>query len=239
MNPTPNFDRLLTALTCSGEPDRVPLVELGIGYEVIGGMLGRKVESFADVAEFYAAAGYDYLKATPSYDWNPEKRTPKEGIRAATGKFSANTEDDIDIHYATEGKGIITSWEEFETYPWVDPKSLDYSIYDRASGLLAPGMKIIGHQGDIFTQLWILMGFETFSYKCVEEPELVSAMANKIGEIVCTMFEIIAEKKDIGALWISDDIAYTEGLMVSPAFLREHIFPWYKKIGNFARGIGV
>ena len=239
MNPRPDFDRLLTALTCAGEPDRVPLVELGIGYEVIGGMLGRKVESFADVAEFYKTAGYDYLKVTPIYDWNPEKRAPKEGVRQSTGKFSANTDQDVDIHFASEGKGIITSWADFESYPWVDPKSLDYSIYERASGLLAPGMKIIGHQGDIFTQLWILMGFETFSYKCAEEPELVSAMASKIGEIVCTMFEIIAEKKNIGALWISDDIAYTEGLMVSPAFLREHIFPWYKKIGNFARGIGV
>lgn len=239
MNPKPNFDRLLTALTCSGEPDRVPLVELGISYEVIAGFMGRKTESFADVAEFYKTAGYDYLKVTPMYNWNPEKRTPKEGNRNATGKFSANTEQDIDIHYATEGKGIITTWEDFETYPWVDPKTLDYSIYQRGSSLLDPGMKLIGHQGDIFTQLWILMGFETFSYACAEEPELVEALAQKIGEIVYTMFEIIADQKDIGALWISDDIAYTEALMVSPAFLREHIFPWYRKIGNLARAKGV
>lgn len=239
MNPKPDFDRLLTALTCAGEPDRVPLCELGISWEVISGFTGRKVESFADVAEFYAAAGYDYLKVTPSYDWNPEKRTPKEGIRSSTGKFSANTDQDIDIHFASEGKGIITSWEDFESYPWIDPKSLDYSIYERATGLLAPGMKIIGHQGDIFTQLWMLMGFETFSYACMDQPDLVAAMAEKIGGIIRTMFELIAEKKDIGALWISDDIAYTEGLMASPAFLREHIFPWYRRIGNIAREIGV
>jgi hypothetical protein len=36
MNPNPDFDRLLTALTCAGEPDRVPLVELGISYAATG-----------------------------------------------------------------------------------------------------------------------------------------------------------------------------------------------------------
>lgn len=91
MDPRPDFNRLLTALTCSGEPDRVPLVELGISYEVISGFMGRKVESFADVAEFYTKAGYDYLKVTPMYSWNPERRTPKEGLHNSTGKFSANT----------------------------------------------------------------------------------------------------------------------------------------------------
>jgi uroporphyrinogen decarboxylase len=239
MNPKPDFQRLLTALTCSGEPDRVPLVELGISYDVIGGFLGRKVESLADVAEFYTKAGYDYMKVTPIYYWNPEKRTPKEGVRSSTGKFSANTKEDVQINYATEGAGIITTWNDFETYPWMDVEKVDYSVFDRANAVLPDGMKIIGHQADIFTQLWCLMGFETFSYACVEEPELVEAMADKIGGVVLRMFERIAEQKNIGALWISDDIAYTEGLMVSPAFLRKHIFPWYKKIGNIARQMGV
>ncbi|HET6453996.1 MAG TPA: uroporphyrinogen decarboxylase family protein [Armatimonadota bacterium] len=239
MYPKPDFERLLTALTCKGEPDRVPLVELGVSWEVMGGFLGRKISGWPDIAEFYTKADYDYLKVTPMYDFNPEKRTPKEGIRSSTGKFSANTEDDVSIKFATEGSGIITTWEDFETYPWVDLKDVDYSVFDRANEVLPPGMKIIGHQADIFTQLWGLMGFETFSYASVEEPELVEQLTNKIGEIVYGMFEVIAEQKNVGALWISDDIAYTEGLMVSPAFLREHIFPWYKKIGNLARDLGV
>lgn len=239
MNARPNFDRLLTALTCAGEPDRVPLVELGIAWEVMGGILGRKIEGWPDIAEFYKTAGYDYLKVTPMYDFNPEKRTPKEGVRSSTGKFSANKEEDVEIKFASEGTGIITTMEDFETYPWPDVEKVDYSVFDKANAVLPEGMKIIGHQADIFTQLWGLMGFETFSYACVEQPELVEAMAQKIGGIVYRMFEVIAEQKNVGALWISDDIAYTEGLMVSPSFLREHIFPWYKKIGNIARSMGV
>ncbi len=83
------------------------------------------------------------------------------------------------------------------------------------------------------------MGFETLSWKMVDEPELVEAVMNKTGQVIYDIFEVIAEQENIGALWISDDIAYTEGLMVSPAFLREHIFPWFKRIGNLARRIGV
>jgi len=239
MEAKPDFERLLTALTCAGEPDRVPLVELGVSWEVMSGFLGHKVEKFADTVEFYAKAGYDYLKVTPLYPWNPEQRKPKEGIRSSTGKFSANTDEDIQIRFASEGVGIITSMEEFEAYPWADVEDVDYSVFDEANRLMPKGMKIIGHQADIFTQLWGLMGFETFSYAMVEQPELVTALADKIGRTVCRMFEVIAEQENIGALWMSDDIAYTEGLMVSPAFLREHIFPWYKKIGNIARSLGV
>ena len=31
---------------------------------------------------------------------------------------------------------------------------------------------------------------------------------------------------EIGAVWYGDDIAYKGGLMVSPATLREYVFPW-------------
>lgn len=239
MERKPDFDRLLTALTCSGEPDRVPLCELGISPEVMSGFLGRPVENFAQIADFYASAGYDYLKVTPMYNWNPEGRVPKEGVRSSVGKFSANTDADVEIRFAPEGAGVITTMEEFETYPWMDVEDVDFSIFETANSVLPKGMKIIGHQGDIFTQGWMLMGFETFSYALAEQPELVAAVMNKTGEIIYRIFERIAEQENIGALWISDDIAYTEGLMVSPASLREYVFPWFKRIGNIARQKGV
>ena len=239
IEPKPDFERLLTALICSGEPDRVPLAELGISYEVMSGFMGAPVTCFEEAVRFFEKAGYDYLKVTPLYDWNPERRVPKEGVRSATGQFSANTEDEIQIRYASEGAGVITSMEEFETYPWMDVEDVDYSVYQKANDLLPDGMRIIGHQGDIFTQGWTLMGFETLSWKMMDEPELVEAVMNKTGEIIYSIFEVIAEQENIGALWISDDIAYTEGLMVSPIFLREHVFPWFKRIGNLARGLGV
>jgi len=234
----PDFERLRTALTCSGEPDRVPLCELGISPTVMTQFIGREAKTLADYAEFFAKAGYDYLKVTPFYNWNPEGRIPKEGIRTGIGR-DADTNAEVSIRYVPERAGVITTMEDFENYPWMSVDDVDFSIFEEANRVLPPGMKIVGHQGDIFTQAWCLMGFETFSYSMVEQPELVEAMCAKCGQIIYDIFERIADQKNIGALWISDDIAYTEGLMVSPAFLRKHIFPWFKRIGNLAREIGV
>jgi hypothetical protein len=51
MGREPNFDRLSTALYC-GEPDYVPLVELGIAQEIKKGFLGKEIYSLKEEVEF-------------------------------------------------------------------------------------------------------------------------------------------------------------------------------------------
>jgi len=36
-------------------------------------------------------------------------------------------------------------------------------------------------------------------------------------------------------VWIADDMAYSEGMLVSPDVLREHCLPWYRKMGGICR----
>lgn len=69
----------------------------------------------------------------------------------------------------------------------------------------------------------------------VENPDLVEAIFNKIGEIIYSAFKGVMSCPNLGALWFTDDIAYTEGLMVSPKVLRKYLFPWIKKIGDLAK----
>jgi uroporphyrinogen decarboxylase len=45
-------------------------------------------------------------------------------------------------------------------------------------------------------------------------------------------FERALELPKVGALWMSDDMAYGTGLLCSPAILREHVFPVYRKMGD-------
>jgi uroporphyrinogen decarboxylase len=49
------------------------------------------------------------------------------------------------------------------------------------------------------------------------------------------MFEYFAESEAVDVLWYSDDIAYADGLMVSPSTLHRYFFPWLKKIGDLAK----
>ena len=95
-------------------------------------------------------------------------------------------------------------------------------------------MKIIGQYGDIFTTTWEMFGFETFAMNMYEEPELVGAVMERVARVVLSMFENMVQIENVGAIWYSDDIAYTASLMVSPDFLRENFFPRLKQIGDYA-----
>jgi len=39
----------------------------------------------------------------------------------------------------------------------------------------------------------------------------------------------------VGGIWYGDDMAYTEGLLVSPAFFRTYVFPYVRQIGQICR----
>jgi len=222
----PDFQRLRTAFLLEGEPDRVPMLELIVEGRAMQAVLGRPVETVADYIEFLVKAGYDGARITPTVDFRFFEFEPKEGRRIGV--------QDHERVWAPEGEGIITSWEDFEKFPFPKPEEVDYSVFEEANKYLPDGMKIVAQQGDIFTRVWEFMGFETFSIALYEQPDLVEALFEKVGSIIYEIFKTMATIDNVGALWYTDDIAYTEGLLMSPEHLRKYLFPWIKKIGEIA-----
>jgi uroporphyrinogen decarboxylase len=82
---------------------------------------------------------------------------------------------------------------------------------------------------------WEMMGFEGFSMALFENPELIDELNNRLGELVLSMFEYFAQSDIVDILWISDDIAYTNDLLMGPDVLDRYFFSWLKKIGNLAK----
>lgn len=222
---TPNFERLKTTLF-GGQADSVPLIELGIHPKIKEACLGRPIVTVADDAEFMSNMGYDFVKIQPAIKFQLEKEKSTQK-KEADEKLDGGS-------WATTQKGIISDWEDFEKYPWPKKEDIDYSRLEEAEKGLPEGMAVVGQYGDIFTVIWEMMGFEEFSIATFEEPELIEALFNKVGELVYSMFETMADMDWVQTLWYSDDIAYTSGLMISPQFLRGHLFPWLKKIGDLA-----
>lgn len=222
----PDFDRLQTALY-GGQPDRVPLLELAIADSIMQKFLGRPIRNICDRIDFFRLAGYDYVKVSPKLDMNPDKIQPKEGQR-----ITQATADINERSWHASGQGIITSIEDFERFRWPRMDEVDYSDFEIAQRCLPDNMKIIGQYGDIFTWCWDFMGFETFSFALVENPDLVQRLFDKIGSIVLSLFETIVQFDRIGAIFYSDDIAINTGLFVSPTVYRTYLFPWMKKIGD-------
>jgi uroporphyrinogen decarboxylase len=226
---TPDFQRLHKTLLAQ-KADRVPLMELGIDEGIMGDFLGRPILNLHDKIDFFRNAGYDYIKLSPIIDMNPAGITPEDGFRQ-----SGATDYDRSRKWGSEGKGVIVSQQEFDRFEFAVVKDEQFRLFEEATRILPGDMKVIGQYGDIFTFIWELMGFETFSFALVEDPDLVQAMFDRIGAIIYTLFERMAQFDIVGGLFYSDDIAYQTGLLISPNTLRQHLFPWMKKIGALCR----
>lgn len=79
-------------------------------------------------------------------------------------------------------RGTITSRDDYENYPWMNPTMLDFRIIDEAEGLLRPSMKVIRYAGPVFQMTWILMGFENMVYALADDPGLVEAIMDRLFE---------------------------------------------------------
>jgi len=213
----PNIQEFIKVLK-RGKSSYVPLAELGVHPTIKEKFIGRPIVELKDEIEFWYKAGYDYVKIQPVADFNPAKiGTEKTGM------------------WATEGKGVIANDEDFENYKFPEKDDFDYWKFEQVKPLLPNGLGVIGQYGDIFTMTWEMMGFETFSFALFENPELIKKLNDKIGNLVLSMFEYMAKSNAVDVLWFSDDIAFTNALLMSPEVLDTYLFSWLKKIGDLAK----
>jgi len=214
-----------------GKGTHVPQIELGIHPKIMDQMLGRPTGLLRDDIDFWFKAGYDYIKLQPRVDFDPGKFGVERNL-----KF--NYDGTVVRKWASENSGVISTLEDFEKYQFPSPSDFDYSRFEQVRSLLPEGMGVIGQYGDILTMTWEMMGFETFSTAIFEQPELVMALNKKLGDLVLSMFEYFAQSDAVDVMWLSDDIAFSSGLLFSPDTLHAYFFPWLRKIGDLARKSG-
>jgi uroporphyrinogen decarboxylase len=204
------------------------MMELGIAKNIKEGFLGKPVNTLSDEVEFMKTAGYDFVKLQPKVIFDMPSSTPD--------MHTDYDEDEApERKWAAEHFGLISTMADAEKYPFPKPEDVDYSNFEKIKEYLPENMKVIGQYGDIFTMTWVVMGFERFSMALFEEPELVDYLFKRFGECVYNLFENMVDFDIVQAMWYSDDLAYTEGLMISPMVYRQYLFPWVKKIGNLCK----
>lgn len=226
----PSIDCLIQTLKRQPAPF-VPIAELGVHPKIKERFLGRPVVTLSDDIDFWRGAGYDYIKLQPGADFNP-------GKAGSSTNLTYNPDGTVFRKWASENEGVIRSEEDLEQYRFPAPADFDYSRFEEVKDCLPDGLGVIGQYGDIFTMTWEMMGFEGFSHALYENPDLLGRLNRTIGELVVSMFQTMASCEAVDALWYSDDIAYSDGLMVSPGVLREYFFPWLKEIGRLASDHG-
>ena len=223
---TPNIEEFIKTLR-RGKAAYTPIVELGVHPKIKERFLGRPIHSLKDEVDFWHTAGYDYVKLQPGADFNPAAAKEQKAVIKDDGSLGYN--------WATEGQGLITTFEDFEQFVFPKKEDFDYSRFEQVKDFLPEGMGVIGQYGDIFTMTWEMMGFEAFSMALFENPDLIKALNDKLGDLVLSMFTYFAQSDAVDVIWFTDDIAFSNALLMSPQVLHEYFFPWLKKIGDLAK----
>ncbi len=132
--------------------------------------------------------------------------------------------------WAHESGGLITSWEDYEKYPWPSSENVDYWMLEYLADHLPVGMKLIGHGASILEPVMWLMGYQDFAVALFDQPDLVEAMFERVGRMSMERCQVMCQFDAVEAVWISDDIGFRSGTMISPEHLRQYVFPWWKRI---------
>jgi uroporphyrinogen decarboxylase len=238
----PDFERIVTTLK-HREPDRVPMLEATVDYEIMSQFLGRKVAD-SDVeaqVEFWSKAGYDYIPLTVGM-MQPGKVTEDSAIsRFLRDVVLQDTVDqEKDQSWNLERRAIILDEKDVDSFPWEQAaRDLDFSKFHTVQKFLPENMKIIAMSGKIFTLTWMLMGFENFGLNLAANPSFVERVFEKVANIQFKALSEIVKIPNVAAVWAVDDLAFKTGPMISPKMFRKYVFPWYEKFGQICRDNGL
>ncbi|MDR1296904.1 MAG: hypothetical protein LBO05_05930 [Deltaproteobacteria bacterium] len=245
MRPQPDWNRVVKAVRF-GEPDRVPLSEVLVAYEIQSQFLGRPVgpDDLRGQVDFWSGAGYDYIPLNIGM-MEPGKVTENSHVSKILKKMAASDDPNTkgaeagdDKKWNLEVSSFIHDMAQFEAFPWEELARLDFSKLEKVAPLLPPGMKAVGVSGKIFTLTWMLMGFNNFAMALVKDTPLLNAVFEQVARIQLSALDTILAMPHVGGIWVVDDLAYNSGPIVSVKHLEKHVFPWYKEIARRCREAG-
>jgi uroporphyrinogen decarboxylase len=239
-NEGPDFTRIATTLHHQ-EPDRVPMLEAVVDYEIMSQFLGKKVvdSDLESQVEFWIKAGYDHIPLTVGM-MQPGKVTENSAIskflRDVVLRDTVDQRKDNDQSWNLERRAIILEEADLASFPWEQAaRDLDFSKFYAVQKYLPKDMKIVAMSGKIFTLTWMLMGFENFAVNLAANPAFVEGVFQQVAEIQYRALSKIVSIPNVAAVWAIDDLAFKTGPMISPKMFRKYVFPWYERFGQICR----
>jgi uroporphyrinogen decarboxylase len=216
----PDFDQLRRVLDHK-EPGRATLFEFFLNDKLYARLAEAPALPQGDlgarqrlVVKAFAVAGYDYVTTTPSNLTFPTQD-------AQHGQSSRSMND----------TAVIRDRATLAAYPWQDPDKADFSVLEKTAAGLLKGMKIIiyGPCG-VLENTMALMGYEGLCLMLADDPELARDVFDAVGSRLLRMYEIGLQHPAVGAAIVNDDWGFATQTMLSPAQMRQYIFPWQRKM---------
>lgn len=224
----PDWEGMLKNLRREGTPERVYYFEHGIADNVMSGIADR-FHLWAELSRDDPASDLERRLAVHRFLGHELFRVFPPGARMVAPKRQGE--------WAEEGKGAVTTWEEFESYPWQGPEDADLSVMERLETIRPDNMRAF-HVLDIWEVVRELVGFETLCFALYESADLVEAVFDKAGGFAESIARKLCDFETLGAIYLADDLGHRTGLMISPEQIRRHVLPWHRRIAELAHEKG-
>ena len=241
-NPRPDPDALIANILRKAAPKRVHHVELFHDPEIRAAIAER----------FDLPAGVS--RDDPNYDrWKLIAVNRFVGFDHVSAglvdvemRFNfLRTDDTADLkrgdgrQYMDEHAGPITSWEDFEKYPWPDPSAPGATAaLEWFQENLPDDMCLCCHTSHFCEHLCWLMGYESLCYALYDQRDLVEAIAAKSLELARAELRRFIEFDRVRIIWGSDDMGHKTGLMFSADDMRRFVLAGHKAIAKMAHDAG-
>jgi uroporphyrinogen decarboxylase len=237
----PDADGLLANLRREGTPDRVHFLELFLDAEIKDAVCARF--GLAD----------DLDPADPHYARRREIALQRFlgyshiylGIRLEMPTNRLVADDTAELaksggrSYVDEHHGPITTWEEFEQYPWPDTDNVPDEALLWYEENLPEDMCLIPNVGAHFCEhLCWLFGYESLCYALFDQRDLVQAIADKLLGNVRAIMRRALQFSKVRAVWGSNDMGFKTQTLISPDDLREFVLPGHKEAVRMAHEAG-
>ena len=227
-----NFAEFLKVLRRQGRPRYLPFYEHIASAGFIADRTGTKFDQMGwddpgfwqIYVDFWLGMGYDCV---------PMEIPPR--LRLAPGHGAAGA-----ASHESEAHAVIRNRQEFEAYAWpAESNPLDFRHFETVGKLLPPGVKIVGGVcAGPFEWVSQMMGVMGLSYALVDDPDLVRDLFAKVGALHRSADRQLATMDAIGALRQGDDLGFKTATFLSPAQLRELVFPIYCDMAASAHAAG-
>ena len=237
--PKPDVQEFISIITGKKKPDRCPLVELLMDgatiREVVENYLGRKwivseperrktqEEEVRNHIQFWYRLGYDYLR------WS-----------GGLG-FASKTRKGENRSWTEEGTGMVSTWEEFEQYPWPKAEEADLWSYEFVSRNLPEGMGLFVCPTSGFLEIPLnrILGYTNLAYLLHDDSALVEEVFNRVGETIYNFYQRLIGLPNLVGFFQGDDMGFKTSTLISPDDLRKYVLPWHKKLATLAHDHGL
>ncbi|HEY3397235.1 MAG TPA: uroporphyrinogen decarboxylase family protein [Armatimonadota bacterium] len=251
--PQPDVEAFVRSMKGEIVPARVPFVEYIVDDVLMKPLLERMGRSWVDppaegthgtadarpsrdpaywdnFIAFWHHMGYPYVRLEVSLGFPYAHRAVAD---TATGV-------EADRSWPDQHHGKITSWDDFESYPWPQVENFDFWPFEYLASHLPEGMGLIAnHAGGPLEWTSHILSYEGLSMMLYDDPALVQAICDRIGGLSLEVYKHLVELPNMVAVFPGDDMGFKTGTLIHPDHLRRLNLPWHQKYAALAHEHGL